>query len=278
MPLDPLETQNIQYMNQLIQTIRNDITGNAQRAKTIKDFLARCGIYIEINPFFATKYEPTTMAIIENIQSAMSTAMAGLPLGGNRVLFKEVARNYTMEKVTNLGNDMKTQLKEITSQGLREGKAPMTIAHEMSQKVASLGRTRAETIAQTETHRAKNLGNWFKYKEAGYNYFMVSYAGNACPYCKRAYEGRVFHIDELKYLPPFHTRCRCGAKFYQSLSDLPAGAVILKPGGTVPEPSKDELRDYRKQFKKPKNLQAGMPNRDILLLTNFYKQCLRITA
>lgn len=276
MPLDPLETQNIQYMNQLIQTIRNDITGNAQRAKTIKDFLARCGIYIEINPFFATKYEPTTMAIIENIQSAMSTAMAGLPLGGNRVLFKEVARNYTMEKVTNLGNDMKTQLKEITSQGLREGKAPMTIAHEMSQKVASLGRTRAETIAQTETHRAKNLGNWFKYKEAGYEYFMVSYAGNACPYCKRAYEGRVFHIDELKYLPPFHTRCRCGAKFYR---ELPTGNYIThKPGSLVPEPGKDELRDYRKQFQKPKNLQAGMPNRDILLLTDFYKQCLRITA
>lgn len=262
MPLDPLETQNIQYMQRLIQTIRNDITGNAQRAKTIKDFLARVGIYIEINPFFATKYEPTTMAIIENIQSTMSQAMTGLPLGGNRVLFEEVARNYTMEKVTKLGDDMKTQLKEITSQGLREGKAPMSIAQEMSQKVASLGRTRAESIAQTETHRAKNLGNWFKYKEAGYNYFIVSYAGNACPYCKRAYEGRVFHIDELKYLPPFHPRCRCGAKFYRSLSDLPAGAVILKPGGTVPEPGKDELRNYRRQSQESKNLQASISDRE----------------
>jgi SPP1 gp7 family putative phage head morphogenesis protein len=278
MALDPLETQNIQYMNQLIQTIRNDLTGNAQRANTIKDFLARVGIYIEVNPFFTTAYEPATMAIVESIQSAMSQAMSGLPLGGNRVLFQEVARNYTMEKVTNLGNDMKTQLKEITSQGLRESKAPMSIAQEMSQKVASLGRTRAETIAQTETHRAKNLGNWYKYKEAGYEYFMVSYAGNACPYCKRAYENRVFHIDELRYLPPFHTRCRCGAKFYRNLSDLPASAVILKPGGTVPEPSKDELKDYRKQFQKPKNLQASMPDRDTLLLTDFYKQCLRITA
>lgn len=225
MTLDPTETRNIQKMNTLIQQIRNDITGNAERARTIKEFLAKVGVYTNVNPFWTTQYNESTMKIIQDIMQPMEKALSGLPLGGHRVLFQEVAKNYTMDLVTRMGDDMKDQLRTITSQGLAEGKSHIQIAKDMDDKVASMGRTRAEVIAQTETHRAKNLGNWYKYKEAGYKYFTVSYASNACPKCVAAYHNVVFSIDDIHMLPPFHHRCRCAAKFHR---EIPEGYKLYK--------------------------------------------------
>jgi SPP1 gp7 family putative phage head morphogenesis protein len=216
MPIPEQEIErNVKLMNNLIKKIRNDINGAKQYAKDMQDFLSRVAIFTEINPLLTERYTPIITEIVQSINNTMQ-----LPIGGHREVFKEVAKNETMELVTNMGEDMKTDLKTIVSDGVKQGQAPDDISKTMRAKVESLGKTRAEAIARTETMRTKNLGNWYIYNEKDYGYFVVPANGKPGDWDKcRTYLNKVYSMEERSKLPPYHPRCTHSPSFFRTLED-----------------------------------------------------------
>ena len=132
----------------------------------------------------------------------------------SREAFAEVARSNTMDLVTNMGEDLKSELRETLATNIENGMVSRDVAKELVDKVDGMSKGRASTIARTETSRATNLGNLYKYKDMGYKSFTVDYTGDACDLCVEEYQNKVFDIDDIDNLPPFHPNCYCVAMFH----------------------------------------------------------------
>lgn len=157
----------------------------------------------------------------------------------SRETLSEISQQNTMDLVTRMGEDQKQELRDILSNGLEEGKGMRDIAKEMEEKVDEMSRTRARAIARTETTRAKNLANWYKYKEKNFGSFTVDFTGEACPDCVAEYDGIVFSIDDIDKLPPVHTHCMCVAIFHPESAE----EYAEKYGYEVYDGSGDEEQD-----------------------------------
>ena len=132
----------------------------------------------------------------------------------SREAFAETARSNTMDMVTNMGEDMKNQLRQTLSDNLANGGGMRDAAQSMADQVEGMSNSRASTIARTETTRAKNLGNCYKYQDKGYQSYTVDSTGDACDECVDFYSNMVFSIDDIDSLPPFHPNCMCVAVFH----------------------------------------------------------------
>lgn len=119
----------------------------------------------------------------------------------SRETLSEVARQNTMDLVTKMGEDQKQELRDILSDGLKDGKTTYEIARDMEEKIDEMSRTRAQAITRTETTRAANIGNWYKYKEKNFGSFTVDFTSEACDLCVELYDNIVFPIETVEMLP-----------------------------------------------------------------------------
>lgn len=132
----------------------------------------------------------------------------------SREAFAELARSNTMDLVKNMGEDLKNELRETLATNLEQGLGMRDAANSMVENIEGMSKGRASTIARTETTRAKNLGNAYKYQDKGYQSFTVSFTGEACDMCVDFYQNMVFSIDDIDSLPPLHPNCMCVAVFH----------------------------------------------------------------
>ena len=133
----------------------------------------------------------------------------------SREAFAEVARSNTMTLVTNMGEYLKNDLRDILAQNIQEGKGSREAAAAMAEHVDTMSNTRAMAIARTETTRATNLGNLYGYQDKGYQSYTVNFTDKACDGCVKFYANRVFDINDVDSLPPHHTNCACVAIFHR---------------------------------------------------------------
>ena len=132
-----------------------------------------------------------------------------------RVIFKEIAlipELYDFGYVGPVDDHTKLQIIKILAKVVNEGKGIIDATNEIKSKT-SLNSEDAENISKNEISRIKNLGNWRIHKEKGYNYFKISKSVNTCAKCRKAYDKKIFSINEVKMLPPLHHLCRCNAIF-----------------------------------------------------------------
>lgn len=163
----------------------------------------------------------------------------------SREALSEIAQQHTMDYVTKMGEDQKQELRDILSEGLGEGKGMRDIAQDMENSVEGMKSTRARAIARTETTRAKNLGQWYKYKDKGFQSFTVDFTGEACDHCVEEFENKVFPIDAVEKLPPenTHPHCMCVAIFHQETAEEYAdkyGFEVYDGGSGDEEPAETE--------------------------------------
>lgn len=139
----------------------------------------------------------------------------------SRETLSEVARQNTMDLVTKMGEDQKQELRDILSDGLKDGKTTYEIARDMEEKIDEMSRTRAQAITRTETTRAANIGNWYKYKEKNFGSFTVDFTSEACDLCVELYDNIVFPIETVEMLPPepTHPHCMCVAIFHPETAE-----------------------------------------------------------
>ncbi len=139
----------------------------------------------------------------------------GFSVDDQRSIFKEIAlipELYDFEYIGPIDDHTKLQIIKILAKVVNDGKGVIDAANEIKSKT-SLNSEDAENISKNEISRIKNLGNWRIHKEKGYNYFKISKSLNTCEKCRKAYNKKIFNINEVKMLPPLHHLCRCNAIF-----------------------------------------------------------------
>ncbi len=139
----------------------------------------------------------------------------GFPVERQRSIFKEIAlipELYDFEYVGPIDDHTKLQIIKILAKVVNHGKGVIDATNEIQSKT-SLNSEDAENISKNEISRIKNLGNWRIHKEKGYKYFKISQSLNTCKKCRKAYDKKIFSINEVKMLPPLHHLCRCNAIF-----------------------------------------------------------------
>jgi len=149
---------------------------------------------------------------------------------------RDLRRIYTRtyENLQSVTADTAEPVRETLTEGLEKGWNPRKTARELDETVESLQRTRAETLARTETVSAYTEGTISRYKRAGvdtvqHGEWIDSDDSRVCPVCS-SLDGREIPLatidsatftfspddDEPDSLagtyslkPPTHPGCRC---------------------------------------------------------------------
>ena len=197
-----------------MKDIRNDVYSRTKNSKSIDEWLQKLHPYVGENCLINGIHGEEVGKIIRNIVN--TTEMTKLPPGANQEIVKGVMSEACMTYVTNVGKDIQTELQKIAVEGYNNKMAPKELANEMANKIDTLSKTRAQTIARTETMRANNLSNLIAAKENGAKSYTISCDDAACDLCLEVYgdeEDVVFDIDDTDNFPPLHPNCRCTPRF-----------------------------------------------------------------
>lgn len=127
-------------------------------------------------------------------------------------------QNYTFENIKNLTDEMGNKLRQELQRAYMNREGVQTIKEKL-QEVLDAGKTRAETIARTETNRANNTGRLMAYKGSGMpgkKVFKAHIDHRTSEICQRL-DGQEVDIDAnfedpvtgwKGQAPPAHPNCR----------------------------------------------------------------------
>jgi len=156
-----------------------------------------------------------------NVPTATGLTPGGLnpiTVAMNRPIHAErVALIYTRayNELKGITAAMDQQISRVLAQGLAEGKNALDIARTITDRVDKIGITRARTLARTEVIAAHHRATVGEYREWGASGVQVmaewaTAGGGVCELCAPM-EGRVYTLDDIEGMIPFHPNCRCVA-------------------------------------------------------------------
>ena len=220
---DKLIRQGIRYTDSLFKEISKRLTHDIAEYDTLEEYLEAHSDYVVSNPLQTTGYDAVmTRLILQSTNNIKYNRQA------QRKLTQVVIEDTVGKLISNVGEDIKTSVREIVATGFNEKKAPTDIAKDIDAKIESINKTRARTIARTEVKRANTVSNYIVSKERGADAYYVDCHPDACPLCVEYYgEGNnapgndrghdnIYPIDDVEHLPPVHPNCRCSATFIKS--------------------------------------------------------------
>jgi len=131
----------------------------------------------------------------------------------------------TYENLRDITQDMAGVIRQELTEGFAQGENPTKMARRITKEVKDIQRTRAETLARTETINAATQATLDEYERAGvdgvsHGEWNATQAG-ACPFCRRL-SGEQFTVSEFRanhavrfrgqtyrLAPPAHPNGRC---------------------------------------------------------------------
>ena len=129
-----------------------------------------------------------------------------------RATWKKVG-GHVIEAQSNfkgLTDDVAKNVRRVIADGITNERTVKQISKDIRDQVDTIGKTRADMIARTETMKAVNVGVKDKYRSAGIEvvrWLATIQPGRTCEECK-ALNGKLFPIDKTPPIPK-HPRCRC---------------------------------------------------------------------
>jgi SPP1 gp7 family putative phage head morphogenesis protein len=132
----------------------------------------------------------------------------------------------TYENLEDITEDMAGVIREELTRGFAEGRNPKAMADSITKEVKTIQRTRAETLARTETIRAASEGTLDEYERSGiqavgHGDWQTAMDTDVCPFCRRL-NGETFSLSEFRanhavvfrgqtyrLMPPAHPNGRC---------------------------------------------------------------------
>ena len=206
---------NTQRMKALMQDIRNDTERLTRNSKDLEEWTEKLAPYTASNCFVIGAHADTVREIINSIVGAVD--QTSLPSGANAELVKGTMAEACMTMVTNVGEDIRTELQRIAVESYNNRLAPAETAKVIGEKIDSLSKTRCQAIARTETCRATNIANYLNAQEMGAKSYSVICNDGCCEYCQDEYGtdesggvgDTVYSIEDTDNLPPLHPNCRC---------------------------------------------------------------------
>ena len=201
----------------LIQVDSLDIPYNTERVKTIVETFksSKSDEKIDSNGNHKLSISVDYTDGLNKLLKNNKTSKNGFSVEEQRSIFKEIAlipELYDFEYIGPIDDHTKLQIIKILAKVVNQGKGIIDATNEIQSKT-SLNSEDAENISKNEISRIKNLGNWRIHKEKGYKHFKVSQSLNTCQKCRKAYDKKIFSINEVKMLPPLHNLCKCNAIF-----------------------------------------------------------------
>lgn len=124
-------------------------------------------------------------------------------------------RNY--RALNGITDDVAKEVSRELTQGLAEGTNPRVTARRITDRVDSIGKTRATTMARTETIHAHAEGALDRYESTGVSEvvgqaeFLTAGDDRVCDICA-ALDGNRYSIEEARGKIPQHPNCRCTFK------------------------------------------------------------------
>ena len=216
---------NTRRMKQLMRDIRRDVMRRTRNSADIDAWMENLSEYIAKNPFITGLYAEDAHEIVNMIADTITRT--SLPPGSNQELMKGTIAEACMTMVTNVGEDMRTELQRIAVESYNQKNTPQQLAKLLGQRIDSFSKTRCQAIARTETMRAGNLANLLAAREDEMQSYSIDCDPDACPYCIEMYrEGDTtrsdmtfFDINDTDHMPPFHPNCRCVPLFWPFKAD-----------------------------------------------------------
>jgi SPP1 gp7 family putative phage head morphogenesis protein len=146
----------------------------------------------------------------------------------SRPIFASTLRDLytrTYENLQAISEADAQDIRETLTQGFAEGVNPREMARRLTSEVRTLQRTRAETLARTETINAHSEGTLRNYERAGvdavsHGEWQATQDDDTCAFCRRL-SGAELTIDEMRsgavewrgqvyrLSPPSHPNGRC---------------------------------------------------------------------
>lgn len=201
---------NTKRMKALMRDVRGNVVRLTRNSADLEEWLENLAPYTASNCFVTGAHADTVREIVNQIADVVT--QTSLPSGANAEIVKGTMAEACMTMVTNVGEDIKTELQQIAVESYNNKLAPAETAKVMGERIDILSKTRCQCIARTETCRAANIANYLNAKEMGAKSYSVICNDGACEYCIAEYgenQDTVYDINDTENLPPYHPNCRC---------------------------------------------------------------------
>ena len=224
---DKLIKQGIRYTDNWFKRFKNRVHKDLSLCTRYDEFLERTKDYTTQNIMVNTGYSTVMEDII--IQSMQDKRFQR---AAQRELVEQTIKYNVGNLITNVGEDIKTTVREVVSRGYDDGLHPREIAKNLDKEIDTINNTRARTIARTEVKRTDTIANYIQAVDEGATGFTVSCRPDCCEYCAEEYAGIEnydssdkgqygeavggnieFGINEVVELPPLHPNCRCTVNY-----------------------------------------------------------------
>lgn len=211
---------NTKRMKALMRDIRADVERRTRNSEDLDAWMEKLSPYIANNCFNTGEWSESIREIVNNIAGTIDRT--SLPAGSNAEVMKGVMSEACMTMVTNVGEDIKNELRRIAVESYNARNTPQQTAKLIGERIESFSKTRCQTIARTETIRAGNCANYLNAQQDNMRSYTIDCDPGACEYCVEEYregddvnsEPVRFSIDDYESLPPFHPNCRCVPLFW----------------------------------------------------------------
>lgn len=193
--------KGIQYTDKLFKQIEARINKGVRTSDTLESFITKTKDYTTSNPLVTTGYQDT---MIELILQETNNHRFSRP--SQKELARIVIEDKVGELITNVGDDIKQNVRDIVKHGYNNGLSQKKIADNISKKITTIKNTRANTIARTEIARTATISDYIINKERGATHFVVDCRDTCCDLCRKDYAhgSKEYSIEETSMLPPRH--------------------------------------------------------------------------
>ena len=204
--------QGILLTDSTFKDITQRLSKGVRESDTLESFLAKHKDYTLNNPLVVNGYKDELTSII-----LQETNNHRFSRPAQKELTRATIENRVGDLITRVGDDVRENVRNIVLDGYNNGLSQDKIAENISNKVNSIGNTRARAIARTEIARTATASDYAINVERGATHFSVDCRDTCCTICEEDYDfgKKEYTIDQVEMLPPRHPNCRCYARFYK---------------------------------------------------------------
>ena len=138
---------NTKRMKALMRDVRGNVVRLTRNSEDLDTWLEKLAPYVASNCFVTGAHAEQVRDIINQLVDVVN--QTSLPSGSNAEIIKGTMAEACMTMVTNVGEDIKTELQQIAVDSYNNKLAPAETAKVMGEKIDSLSKTRCEAIART---------------------------------------------------------------------------------------------------------------------------------
>ena len=147
---DKLIRQGIRYTDSLFKEISKRLTHDIAEYDTLEEYLEAHSDYVVSNPLQTTGYDAVmTRLILQSTNNIKYNRQA------QRKLTQVVIEDTVGKLISNVGEDIKTSVREIVATGFNEKKAPTDIAKDIDAKIESINTSSDGSLPSPSSPQAR---------------------------------------------------------------------------------------------------------------------------